>query len=271
MLAFSPIVETLFGYTPNIQLIDLANMNHPLLREMIVRAPGTYHHSQLVGILAEAAARAVDGNPLLARVGSYYHDIGKMKKPQYFIENQKGDNPHDHLTPTMSALIIEAHVADGIEMAREYKLPKLIMDFIPEHQGTKLIGYFFNKAKRFENKHVDEVHESEFRYPGPKPQTREAAIVMIADACEAATRSIADPTPVKIQAMVHHIITKRFLEEQFSDCDLTLRDLQVIEEVFTRTLVSLHHHRIEYPGQKNTIANAIANSNAAKAEKKTGS
>lgn len=250
MLAFSPVIETLFNYTTNIQLLELANMNHPLLREMIVRAPGTYHHSQLVGILAEAGARATGANPLLTRVGSYYHDIGKMKKPHYFVENQKGDNPHDRLSPHMSALIIEAHVADGIEMALEHKLPKLITDFIPEHQGTKLIGYFFNKAKKMADTSHTRVEEKDFRYKGPRPQSREAGIVMLADTIEAAVRSMPEKTPQKIQGQVEKLVNAHFVDGQLNECDLTLRDLHHIALAFVKILIGIYHQRVEYPEEK---------------------
>lgn len=248
MLAVSPILETLFNYTTNIQLLELANMNHPLLREMIVRAPGTYHHSQLVGILAEAGARAIGANALLARVSSYYHDIGKMKKPQYFIENQKGDNPHDRLAPSMSALIIEAHVKDGIEMAREYNLPKIITDFIPEHQGTKLIGYFYNKAKKMADE-TTRVDERDFRYKGPRPQSRESGIVMLADTIEAAVRSMPEKAPQKIQVTVEKLVNMHFVDGQLNECDLTLRDLHLIVEAFVKILIGIYHQRVEYPDQ----------------------
>jgi cyclic-di-AMP phosphodiesterase PgpH len=174
-----------------------------------------------------------------------------MNKPLYFIENQSpNDNPHDHLAPTMSAKILFSHVKSGVKLAREHNLGGKITDIIEQHHGTTLIAYFYNKAKKSERADFDLVSESDFRYPGPRPQSREAAIVMLADACEAATRSIAEPTPSKIETMVHSIINRRFLEEQFNECDLTFSDLKVIEQCFTRTLVSLYHHRIEYPGQK---------------------
>lgn len=248
MLALSPIVETIFGYTTNFQLLELANMNHPLLREMIVRAPGTYHHSQLVGILAEAGARAVSANPLLAKVGSFYHDIGKMKKPQYFIENQKGYNPHDNLAPSMSALIIDAHVKDGLEMADEYKLPKVISAFIPEHQGTKLIGYFYNKAKQqAEEAGNSNVDEKDYRYKGPKPQTRESGIVMLADTIEAAVRSMPDKAPQKIESMVKKLVNYHFTDGQLDECQLTLKDLNLIVDAFVKILIGIYHQRVEYP------------------------
>ena len=250
MLAISPFFEAIFNYTTNIKLLELANMNHPLLREMIVRAPGTYHHSQLVGILAEAGARSVGANPLLTRVGSYYHDIGKMQKPQYFIENQKGENPHDKLAPSMSTLIIEAHVKDGIELAKEHKLPQVIADFIPEHQGTKLIGYFYNKAKKLAEENGETVEEKDFRYAGPRPQSRESGIIMLADTIEAAVRSMPEKTPQKIQATVEKLINMHFSDGQLNECDMTLKDLHMISEAFVKILVGIYHQRVEYPDQK---------------------
>ncbi len=249
-----PFLEVVFGYTTSLKLLELSNFHHPLLHTLMMKAPGTYHHSVIVGSLAEIAADNIKANPLLARVAAYYHDIGKMTKPMYFIENQSpGNNPHDQLSPSMSAKILFSHVKNGVKLGKEYSLGAKIVDIIEQHHGTTLASFFFNKAKSLENPELEMVEEAHFRYPGPKPQTREAGIVMLADACEAATRSISEPTPAKIQAMVHNIITKRFLEEQFSDCDLTISDLKIIEEHFTRTLVSLYHHRIEYPGQKKIL------------------
>ncbi len=246
-----PLLEAIFGYTTSLKLLELSNFNHSLLLSLMMEAPGTYHHSVIVGSLAEIAADGIKANSLLARVSAYYHDIGKMTKPLYFIENQApNNNPHDHLSPTMSAKILFSHVKNGVRLGREHNLGHKIIDIIEQHHGTTLAAYFYNKAKRTENKELDAVTENEFRYPGPKPQSREAAIVMIADACEAATRSITDPTPAKIQSMVSHIIQKRLNEEQFNECDITLSDLKVIEESFTRTLVSLYHHRIQYPSEK---------------------
>ncbi len=234
--------------------ITRLNFLYTLLHSLMMKAPGTYHHSVIVGSLAEIAADRVKANALLARVSAYYHDIGKMNKPLYFIENQTpNSNPHDHLQPSMSAKILFSHVKNGVRMAREYNLGSKITNIIEQHHGTTLVSYFFNKAKKAEKPEHDHVSDNDFRYPGPRPQSREAAIVMLADACEAATRSINEPTPAKIQAMVHSIITKRFLEEQFAECDLTFSDLQIIEESFTRTLVSLYHHRIEYPGQRKAL------------------
>ncbi|MBI2340768.1 MAG: HDIG domain-containing protein [Deltaproteobacteria bacterium] len=247
VLVLTPVMEGLFNYTTDIKLLELANLSHPLLKEMIVHAPGTYHHSQLVGILAEAGAQAISANPLLSRVGSYYHDIGKMKKPQYFVENQRGENPHDKLTPSMSALIVEAHVKDGLEMAREHKLPKKITDMIPEHQGTKLIGYFYNKARKLSDPEMGKVDERDYRYVGPKPQTREAGIIMLADTVEAAVRSLPEKTPQKIQSAVEKLVNQHFVDEQLDECDLTLRDLHRIAEAFIKILVGIYHQRVEYP------------------------
>lgn len=255
--ALIPMLESSFGYTTSLKLLELSNFNHPLLHNLMMKAPGTYHHSVIVGSLAELAADRIGANALLARVAAYYHDIGKMNKPLYFIENQSpNNNPHDHLAPHMSAKILFAHVKNGVRLGREHHLGDSINNIIEQHHGTTIANYFFNKAKFLCSESGDDVQvpqEADFRYPGPKPQSREAGIVMMADACEAATRSIADPTPSKIQSMVQSIIQKRFLEEQFTDCDLTQKDLKLIEDTFVRTLTSLYHHRIEYPGQKASL------------------
>jgi putative nucleotidyltransferase with HDIG domain len=246
--AVLPLLESLFKRTTDIKLLELASLNHPLLRQLIVQAPGTYHHSMLVGTLAEAAAEAIDANALLARVGSYYHDIGKMLTPEYFVENQAGrGNKHDRLSPSMSALIIMSHVKDGIKLAKEYKLPQRIIDMIPQHHGTNLITYFYNKAKELEDPSVQQVHEGDYRYPGPKPQTREAAIVMLADKVEAATRVLTEPTPQRITGLVQRMVSNIFMDGQLDECDLTLRDLQKISDAFVRTLIAIYHHRVEYP------------------------
>ncbi|RLB05457.1 MAG: phosphohydrolase, partial [Deltaproteobacteria bacterium] len=196
VVGLAPLVESIFGYTTDIKLLELANLDRPVLKDMLMKAPGTYHHSMIVGSLVEAGAKAINVNPLLARVSAYYHDIGKIKKPQYFIENQKaGDNRHDKLTPSMSSLILVSHVKDGIELAKKYKLGSKIIDIIGQHHGTRLINYFFQKAKEQENPGVQEVDERDFRYLGPKPQTKEAGLVMLADAVEAASRALENPTP----------------------------------------------------------------------------
>jgi cyclic-di-AMP phosphodiesterase PgpH len=246
--AVLPLLESIFKCTTDIKLLELASLNHPLLRQLIMQAPGTYHHSMLVGTLAEAAAEAIGANALLARVGSYYHDIGKMLTPEYFVENQAGrGNKHDRLSPSMSALIITAHVKDGIKLAKEYKLPQRIIDMIPQHHGTNLISYFYNKAKEQEDPAVQQVHEEDYRYPGPKPQTREAAIVMLADKVEAASRVLAEPTSQRITGLVQRITSSIFMDGQLDECDLTLRDLQKISDAFGRTLIAIYHHRVEYP------------------------
>jgi putative nucleotidyltransferase with HDIG domain len=247
--AVTPLVEMTLGYASDIKLLELANLNQPALKELIVQSPGTYHHSILVGSLAEGAAESVGANPLLARCCAYYHDIGKGKNPLYFGENQKGDNRHDCLAPSMSAMIIKRHVTDGLELARQYKLPKAVSDVIAQHHGTRLVGYFYHKAcKEAEGKPDGAaVEESAYRYLGPRPQFREAAIVMIADAVEAASRSMAEPTSQKLQALVQKIINVVFSEGQLDECDLTLRDLNLIAQSFLHTLEGIYHARPVYP------------------------
>lgn len=244
----APIVESFSHYTSDIKLLELANLNHPLLRELVVRAPGTYHHSHMVGILGEAAAEAIGAKALLVRVGAYYHDIGKIRKPFYFIENAKGgENKHERLSPHMSALIVAAHVKDGMEMAQRAGVPRAITRMIPEHHGTRVISFFYEKAKELEDTSVQKVEEKEFRYPGPKPQTREAAILMLADATEAAVRSLKEKSTTRIQQTVQRVITDIFMEKQLDECELTLKDLNEIARAFMRTLLGIYHARIEYP------------------------
>lgn len=245
VLALTPALEYTFGYTTDIKLLELANITQPALKELSMKAPGTYHHSVMVGNLAEAAAEAIGANPLLTRVGAYYHDLGKMRNPRYFAENQAGENPHDKLKPQMSALIIKSHVKDGIEIARGHRLPQDIVDFVPQHHGTALIGYFYARAKEMATQ--EEVDEADYRYPGPKPQRRETALVMLADGIEAAARSLPEPTPARIKGLVKKIINGKFIDGQLDECDLTLRDLHEIERSFTRILVSMYHVRPEYP------------------------
>lgn len=248
VLVMTPVCEVFFNYTTDIKLLELANLSHPLLKQMIVESPGTYHHSQLVGILAEAAAREIAANPLLARVACYYHDIGKMKKPHYFIENQRGGpNPHDRIHPITSAGIIESHVRDGIEMAKLHKLPQKISDMIPQHQGTKIIGYFYDKAKKAAELNGEPINVDDFRYPGPKPQTREAGIIILADTVEAAVRSMPEKTPEKMRSMVEKLVNQHFVDEQLDECDLTLRDLHAIANSFCKILNGIYHQRVEYP------------------------
>jgi putative nucleotidyltransferase with HDIG domain len=249
VMAFTPLVESLLGYASDIKLLELANLNHPALKELIVQAPGTYHHSIIIGSLVESAAEAIGANPLLARSCAYYHDIGKGRNPLYFGENQRGENRHDTLAPAMSAVIIKRHVTEGMEMARQYKLPRRVADAIPQHHGTRLVGYFFHKAmKEQEGKENPQpVDESIYRYAGPKPQFREAALVMIADAVEAASRSMPEPNATKLQALVQKLINVIFSEGQLDECDLTLKDLNLIAQSFAHTLEGIYHARPAYP------------------------
>jgi len=217
---------------------------HPLLRRLQLEAPGTYHHSVIVGNLAEAAAEAVGADALLARVGTYYHDVGKIRRPAFFVENQMGtENPHDRMTPSLSALTVAAHVRDGLDLAREYRLPEMIADFIPEHHGTTVMSYFYHQALE----RGDQPEPGAYRYDGPKPQTRETAIVMLADAAEAAVRTLQRPTPDRIYEVVRRIIHERLEDGQLDECDLMFRDLEKIAQAFTRILTSIFHPRIEYP------------------------
>jgi cyclic-di-AMP phosphodiesterase PgpH len=248
VLGLTPIIEGLFGYTTDIKLLELANLENPLLKDLTLQAPGTYHHSVIVGSLVEAAAKSVSANPLLARVSAYYHDVGKLKKPLYFIENIGGsENKHDHLTPSMSSLILISHVKDGVELARENRLGERITRIIQQHHGTGMISFFYQKAKEQEVPEMNLLNEDDFRYPGPKPQTKEAGLVMLADAVEAASRTLTDPTPARIKGLVQQIIQKIFLDGQLEECELTLKNLHNIEESFTRILTAFFHQRIEYP------------------------
>ncbi len=249
VMALTPLTEVAFGYASDIKLLELANLNHPALKELIVQAPGTYHHSIIMGSLVEAAAEAIGANPLLARSCAYYHDIGKGRNPVYFGENQKGENRHDQLAPAMSAVIIKRHVTEGIEMARQYKLPRRVAAAIPEHHGTRLVGFFFHKAKKEQEGKESPmpIDETVYRYAGPKPQSRETALVMIADAVEAASRSMAEPTTVNLHVLVQKLITMIFSEGQLDECDLTLKDLNVITTSFVRTLEGIYHARPSYP------------------------
>lgn len=243
-----PFLESVFNYTTDVKLLELSNLNHPLLKEMIVKAPGTYHHSMLVGSMVEAAAEEIGANPLLGKVMCYYHDIGKMEHANYFIENQKpGQNPHDHISPYMSKTLLVAHVKDGVELGMAYKLGKPIIDGIIQHHGTTLISFFYNKALDQKPEGEAEVFEDEFRYPGPKPQFREAALCMLADSIEAASRSLDEPTPVRLQNIVRNIVQRKFMEGQLDECSLTLKDLSKVEAAFARILLGIYHQRIDYP------------------------
>lgn len=249
VLTLTPVAEVGFGYASDLKLLELANLNHPALKELVLQAPGTYHHSIIMGSLVEAAAEAIGANPLLARSCAYYHDIGKGRNPGFFGENQKGSNAHDGLAPQMSAVIIKRHVTEGLEMARQYKLPRLVADAIPQHHGTRLVGYFFHKAQREQEdkENLTPIDESIYRYPGPRPQFREAALCMIADAVEASCRSLPEPTTETLKAQVQKMINLISSEGQLDECDLTLKDLAQIAESMVRTLDGIYHARPEYP------------------------
>jgi putative nucleotidyltransferase with HDIG domain len=254
------LLGDVFGITTSFQLLELANPQQPLLRRLLMEAPGTYHHSLMVGNLAEQAAEAIDADPLVARVAAYYHDIGKLPDPQAFIENQAGENIHDVLPPEESAAIVAGHVARGIDIAYEYKLPKALIGYIPQHHGTALIGFFYAKARQQAAEALgvspgspagkeagDHVDQRRFRHAGPKPQTREAAILMLADSVEASVRSLSSHDEPAIRTMVERIISERLLDGQLDECDLTLRDLDRIRESFIRQLLAMYHRRIPYP------------------------
>lgn len=242
-----PVLEYSFNVTTDISLLELLDMNHPLMKSLMINAPGTYHHSVIVGTLVESAAEAIGVNPLLARVSAYYHDIGKIKMPEYFVENQTGAvSKHERLTPHMSSMIIVSHIKEGVELAKQYKLPQPVIDIIQQHHGTSLMTYFFQKAKEQNLEHIPP--EDEYRYHGPKPQTRVAALVMMADAVEAASRVLTDPTPARIAALVDRIINRIFLEGQLDECELTLKDIFEIKRHFSYILTGILHKRIDYPG-----------------------
>ncbi|MBF0413120.1 MAG: HDIG domain-containing protein [Desulfamplus sp.] len=241
----TPVVELLFSYTTEIKFLELSNIDQPMMKRLMIEAPGTYNHSVIVANLAEAAASAIGVSALRTRVGAFYHDIGKLDKPLYFIENQTdGKNRHDKISPSMSALVLIQHTKKGVEFAKEYKLGQEIMDTIQQHHGTSLIKYFYNKSVKIHG--VDAVKESDFRYPGPKPQTQEAAIVMLADVVEAALRTLERPTSARIQGRVQELINAIFLDGQLEECELTLKDLHQISNSFNKILTGLYHHRIEY-------------------------
>ncbi|MDI6744218.1 MAG: HDIG domain-containing protein [Thermodesulfovibrionales bacterium] len=241
-----PILEYTFKVTTDISLLELLDMEQPLMKNLMITAPGTYHHSVIVGNLVESAAEAVGVNPLLARVSSYYHDIGKIKMPEYFIENQSSSlSKHEKLAPHMSSMIISSHVKEGVELANQHKLPQPIIDIIEQHHGTSLMTFFYQKAKG--QREENEPAEEEYKYPGPKPQTRVAALVMMADAVEAASKVLNGPTPARIAALVDKIINHIFLEGQLDECELTLKDISEIKKHFSYILTGILHKRIDYP------------------------
>ncbi|MBU1090676.1 MAG: HDIG domain-containing protein [Candidatus Omnitrophica bacterium] len=246
-LGVLPLFEYLFNTITNISLLELADFNHPLLQRMILEAPGTYHHSLIVGNLSEAACGAIGANALLARIGAYYHDIGKLEKPEYFSENQNiFASKHDTLTPSMSKLVITSHTKDGVELAKKYKLNQSIINFIRQHHGKSLVYFFYRRALESLEEDQD-IKEEGFRYPGPKPDSKETAVVMLADSVEAATRALKEPSPSKISEVVHKIINNKFIDGQLDECELTLKDLEKIAAVFIRLLGGIYHSRINYP------------------------
>lgn len=241
-----PLWEHLFRVVTPLKLVELFNPNQPLLKKLLIEAPGTYHHSIIVGNLSESAADAVGGNSLLARVGAFYHDIGKIKRPYFFKENQlTSENPHEKLTPSLSSLIITGHVKDGIDLGKKYKLPAEVMDFIEQHHGDTLVAYFYHKAKTGEN--GENIDEQSFRYCGPKPKTKETAIVMLADSIEAAVRSITSPSKDKIEKLIHKIVEEKLADGQLDESNLTLNELEIIKKTFVKVMLGIFHERIEYP------------------------
>ena len=243
-----PMFESMFNFITDIKLLELANLNLPILRQLMLEAPGTYHHSILLGSLAEAGAEAIALNPLFLRTAAYYHDIGKVKMAEYFVENQRGENPHERLNASMSALIISNHVKEGLDMAARIRLPRAIADCIPQHHGTRLMSYFFNKAKEKQDARMDTVKEDDYRYPGPKPQSKEAAIIMLADAVEAAARTLEDPSPGKLKNLIKKIVDTIVADGQLDECEMNLKELNLMSAAFLRVLIGIYHRRIDYPG-----------------------
>jgi cyclic-di-AMP phosphodiesterase PgpH len=244
-----PALETLFKITTDIRLLELSNLNAPMLRRLSVEAPGTYHHSLMVATLAEAAAESIGANPLLARVAAYYHDIGKVLKPEYYVENQAyGANKHEELSPSMSFIIILSHIKDGLQLAKEGGLPRRIADMIPQHHGTRVMTYFYEKARNRVEGEGNGVMADDFRYAGPKPQSKEAAIIMMADSVEAASRTLDDPSPAQIERMIDRLAEDIVNDGQFDECDITLRDVKIVKARFLKILAGIFHHRIDYPG-----------------------
>ncbi|MBI3037571.1 HDIG domain-containing protein, partial [bacterium] len=243
-----PYLETFFALATSSKLLELTDLSQPILKRLAEEAPGTHHHSLMVGTLAEAASKEISGDVLLTKIGAYYHDIGKLKRPLYFAENQSDRNQHDQLTPYMSSLILVGHIRDGLELAKEYSLPDQVTPFISQHHGTTLISYFYQQAKS--DTDGQEVSEDRFRYPGPKPQTKETAIVMLADSIEAAVRTLPQHTRGSIEGLVKKIIENKFNDEnQLDESDLTLKDIEKIEQTFIRVLTSMYHGRVDYPGK----------------------
>ncbi|NIA06355.1 MAG: HDIG domain-containing protein [Actinobacteria bacterium] len=241
-----PLVERVFRVATSMTLLEWCDASRPLLKHLALEAPGTYNHSLQVGTIAELAAEAIGANGLLCRVGSYYHDVGKIAKASYFVENQAGQSSkHEKLTPAMSSLVILGHVKDGVEIAKEYGLPRVLHQFIRQHHGTSLVEYFYHEARKRDPD--GKVHESEYRHAGPKPQTPETGIVMLADTVESAVRALPEPTANRIELTVHNLLMKRLMDGQFDECDLTLRQLHIVEENLIKSLCSMYHARVPYP------------------------
>lgn len=246
-IAFLPYFEKTFNILTIFKLLELGDLSHPLLKKISVEAPGTFQHSVMVATLSENAATAIGANAIFCRVASYYHDLGKTKRPKFYVENQEnGENPHNKISPFMSTLIITSHTKDGAELAKEYQIPKEIRDIMYEHQGTTFLAYFYNAAKKID----PNVEKEEFRYSGPKPKTKESAIIMLADSIEAAIRSLDEKTPMAMESMIRKIIGSKIEDNQLSEANLTFKEIEIIIKTFIKTLVSIHHVRIKYPGQK---------------------
>ena len=244
MLGLLPVFELVFGVTTDVRLLELANPGHPLLKRLMMEAPGTYSHSVMTGNLAESAAQQIGANGLLARVGAYYHDVGKIRRPGFFVENQAGgENPHDNTSPALSALIIAAHVREGVALAEEYHLPLEIVEIVRQHHGTSIVSYFYNKATA----EGGPVYEADFRYAGERPRSREAALVMLADSCEAAVRATRKPTPPRIEEVVRKVVAGKLADHQLDLANLTLAEIEAITVVYTQLLASVYHPRLEYP------------------------
>jgi hypothetical protein len=254
MQGFLPFIERLFRTATSLTLLDWSEATKPLLKRLAVEAPGTFNHSLQIGMLAEAAAEPIGANGLLCRVGSYYHDVGKLNKSRYFVENQaERFNQHKELSPTMSRMIIVGHVKDGLELAREYKVPRILHQFIESHHGTTLVEYFYHEATKREGETGRIVSENEFRYPGPKPTSKEAAIVMLTDAVESATRTVQEPTPNRIENVVYNVGMRRLQDGQFDNCNLTMRELRLIENSLVKSLCAMYHSRIAYPKSQKEV------------------
>jgi hypothetical protein len=252
MTGLLPFIERWFGVLTDLSLLEVGDVAHPLLQELVRRAPGTYNHSINVASIGEAAAEAIGARGLLVRVGAYFHDVGKMLKPAYFIENQGQENRHETLVPAMSTLIIVAHVKEGVELARQYNLPQPIVDIIAEHHGTTLVEFFYRRAAELSQSDPNgtEIDEQSYRYPGPKPSSRESAVLMLSDAVESASRALTEPTPARIASLVHDLAMKRLLDGQFDECGLTLEELETIERSLVKSLTAVYHGRVKYPDQR---------------------